>query len=120
MPSQIHPAGPNTGKVVYTATYMKADGSPGELEAPPPFALADPALGNLEDLGMTSPGIFQVAVRHNGSVGMTTITAGQVDGDLGLGEGQVKLIGPFTDSVEFLGQLGAESATFGAGPEEAA
>jgi hypothetical protein len=117
MPSVIAPIreGRETGAVTYTLTLLKGDGSPGEVQFPPVFTLEPAELGSVNSSNV-SPGVFSAEVVHNGSVGQAVLTAGQVDGDLGAGE---VFIGPFTDTVEFRGDLGAESGTFTAGPQHA-
>jgi hypothetical protein len=117
MPSVIDPIreGRETGAVTYTLTLLKGDGSPGEVQFPPVFTLEPSDLGSV-NFSSPSPGVFAAEVVHNGSIGQAVLTAGQVDGDLGAGE---VFIGPFTDTVEFHGELGAESGTFTAGPQHA-
>jgi hypothetical protein len=104
MPSVIDPIreGRETGAVTYTVKLLKGDGSPGEVRFPPVFTLEPAELGSVTS--NPSRGVFAAEVVHNGSVGQAVLTAGQVDGDLGAGE---VFIGPFTDTVEFRGELGA-------------
>jgi hypothetical protein len=117
MSSVIDPIreGRETGAVTYTLTLLKGDGSAGEVQTPPKFTLEPAELGDIESAN-PGPGVFTVDVMHNGSVGQGVLTAHAVDGDLGAGE---VLIGPFSDTIEFRGDLGAESGSFTAGAQHA-
>ena len=118
MASEIHPvvAGQPTGKRVYTITYTKGDGSPGEIESPPVPTLSDTSLATVNDEGLVSPGVFQASVVHNGANGVVILTFGQVDGDLGAG---VFPIGPFDEQITMLAPLGATAGVVAAGDETA-
>ncbi|MCA1600337.1 MAG: hypothetical protein LC776_01390 [Acidobacteria bacterium] len=117
MPSVIDPIreGRETGAVIYDYVALKGDGSPGELQSAPVFT-ADPP--ELLDVVVRNPnqGVWEAEFIHKGVAGNAVVQVGAVDGDLGEG---VTNIGPFTDTVEVRGELGAETAAFTARPQQA-
>ena len=120
MPSVVDPVGssPNAGAQNYVVRYVKLDGTPGDVQAPPEFSVEPAGALGITAFPSTEQGVFKVQFSHTGFEGPTTVTCGQVDGDVG---GGVRPIGPFTDTIEARGAVpGVESGTFGPDGEQTA
>lgn len=112
MASQIHPASPTTGQIIYTAEFTKTDGSKGEVE-PGSFQaeLSDPTVANLvvdSDAGTAK-------VQHNGSFGKVMLK-GRGDGNLEPGNENLAIF-TFEEEITMVAPLGADAGGFVPGVE---